>query len=117
MLMHFYSLLKPGGYVFLTTPNYASFWPFIEWTMDLLRLAPRLMGQQHVELYHRRKLKKQYHPMNFKCRILVSYCFLAPFLAPLNRSLAEKMASWENHDDMHVGSLLVCILQKEIADE
>jgi 2-polyprenyl-3-methyl-5-hydroxy-6-metoxy-1,4-benzoquinol methylase len=42
------SLLKPGGGVLITTPNYASLWPLLERAMDVLRLAPRLRDSQHV---------------------------------------------------------------------
>jgi len=50
MLNNFWRLLKPGGQVFLTTPNYRSLWPLIEWSMDKLGLAPPLAEHQHVEL-------------------------------------------------------------------
>src|SRR5262245_11903089 len=37
MLRAFCAALKPGGRLYLTTPNGYSFWPLIEWVMDTFR--------------------------------------------------------------------------------
>src|SRR5207244_12308333 len=56
MLRNFRRLLRPGGSALITTPNYRSAWPLLEWTLDTFGLVPKMAGEQHVEHYHRKKL-------------------------------------------------------------
>jgi len=56
MFESFYYLLKPGGKIFITTPNYRSLWPVIEWLIDRFKFAPKMHNEQHVELYNKKNL-------------------------------------------------------------
>ncbi len=112
MLRVFHSLLVAGGKVFLTTPNYASAWPVIEYLMDSLGLAPPLRGHQHVQRYNRWKLRKLCIDAGFEVERIASYCFLAPWLAPLSWALAEKLAGLEARLDLGAGAILACVLRK-----
>src|SRR2546430_11451652 len=47
MLRSFRRLLRPGGRALITTPNYRSIWPLLEWTLDTFRLAPPTGREQH----------------------------------------------------------------------
>lgn len=116
MLGVFYNLLKPGGKVFLTTPNYKSMWPIIEWSMDKLDLAPPLSEHQHVEFYNKTKLEKLCLEVGFKVESISTTCFIAPWLAPLSWTLAEKVNSIESKLPFYMGSILVCILAKPRED-
>jgi 2-polyprenyl-3-methyl-5-hydroxy-6-metoxy-1,4-benzoquinol methylase len=51
MLAVFRDSLKPGGRLYLTTPNGRSMWPLIEWLMDTLHLAPQMADYQHLARY------------------------------------------------------------------
>ena len=111
MLSNFHGALRPEGAVFLTTPNYRSFWPVIEWLLDRLRLVPRLVEDQHVELYHRRKLRKLAESAGFRVDRVLTTCFVAPWLAPLSWNLALKAHHFET-GSIFPGTILVAILRK-----
>jgi len=98
--------------VFLTTPNYRSFWPLIERTMDRLGLAPRLAGDQHVEPYHARKLAALGEAAGFVVESIGAVCFLAPWLAAIHWRLAEECFGWECRWLRNPGSILVAVLRK-----
>lgn len=111
MLSNFYRTLRPGGAVFLTTPNYRSFWPLIEWTLDTLKLVPHLMDDQHVAKYHRSKLSDLAKSSGFMVEQMATTCFVAPWLAPLSWNLADKVNSMET-GRFFPGSILVAVLRK-----
>jgi 2-polyprenyl-3-methyl-5-hydroxy-6-metoxy-1,4-benzoquinol methylase len=112
MLRNFHQLLKPGGKVFLTTPNYRSAWPVIEWLMDRFRLSPKMHGEQHVEFYHARKLRRLGAGCGFDVERIRTSCLLAPWLAPLSWRLAEKVHAWEAALPLRWGAILLCVLVK-----
>ncbi|MCE5325134.1 MAG: methyltransferase domain-containing protein [Planctomycetaceae bacterium] len=112
MLDVFAGLLAPGGQVLLTTPNYASAWPAIERTMDLLHLAPPMREHQHVTHYTPRRLRKLCTAAGFKVERLMTHCFIAPWAAALSWRLAERLAAAEFRYDLRLGSILVAVLRK-----
>lgn len=112
MLQSFLRILRPGGKVFLTTPNYRSLWPFIEWSMDTLCLAPPLLDHQHVEFYNMKKLARLCKIAGFDIVVTASSCFLAPWLSPLSWKLAEKMDSIESKFPFSLGSILIFVIAK-----
>lgn len=111
LLTHVRSVLRPGGELFLTTPNYHSAWPLIEWLMDRGGVAPRLAGEQHVTAYHAFRLRRLLTASGFVVRRLTSKCGLAPWLAPLNWRLAVRCQEAELSSPWHLGSVLVCVAQ------
>jgi 2-polyprenyl-3-methyl-5-hydroxy-6-metoxy-1,4-benzoquinol methylase len=115
MLTAFHTLLKPSGRVLLSTPNYRSAWPLIEWTMDKLRLTPRMQGDQHVELYHARKLGRLAERSGFVVERMWTCCLLAPWLAPLGWRLAERVHHLETAKPHRMGSILLCLLARSDA--
>ncbi len=114
MLKTFYKLLRPGGKVFLTTPNYQSLWPVIEWLMDKLRLDPPLRDHQHVEFYNRQKLVRIGIDTGFEIETIITNCFLSPWIAPLSWSLAEKLAVSETRLPGFLGSILISVFVKPL---
>ena len=112
MLRSFHRLLKPGGKVFISTPNYRSLWPAIEWVMDRLKIAPRMRGQQHVEFYHARKLRRLCGDSGFTIERQWSCLLFAPWVAPLSWRLAKRLLSLESSLPIPVGAMLMCILVK-----
>lgn len=111
MLANFHRALRPEGAVFLTTPNYRSFWPLIEWLLDRSRLVPHLAQDQHVEYYHRRKLCELAKAAGFTVDRVFTTCFVAPWVAPLSRKLALKLQRMETGSSLP-GSILVAVLRK-----
>ena len=51
-------VLCPGGRLLITTPNYRSFWPFMEWAVDRMNMAPKMAGEQHISRFHLSSLRK-----------------------------------------------------------
>lgn len=109
LLDHARAVLRPGGQIFLTTPNYRSAWPAIEWLMDQTGTAPKLAGAQHVEFYHAARLRRLLVESGFEVRSLTTKCGLAPWVAPLNRGLATRLQEAELASRWRLGSILVCV--------
>jgi 2-polyprenyl-3-methyl-5-hydroxy-6-metoxy-1,4-benzoquinol methylase len=112
MLRNFHRLLRPGGRALITTPNYRSAWPLLEWTLDTFGLAPKMAGEQHVEHYHRRKLRDAATEAGFAVDALRTVCFVSPWLAPLSWSLATAAAKRELRMPFPLGCILVAVLRK-----
>ena len=88
ILSLFYKLANPGAQLFLTTPNYHSAWPMIEWLLDRLKLVATLDEAQHVTHFTRRRLVAMCENAGWTVRHIGSFNGLAPFLAPISRPLA-----------------------------
>ncbi len=56
VLSLFYKLANPGAQLFITTPNYRSAWPLIEWLLDRFGLVATLDEAQHVTHFTKRRL-------------------------------------------------------------
>ena len=113
MLEHFARILRPGGAVYMTTPNYRSLWPMIEWLMDVLGAAPQMAGHQHVTRYHRRKLEALAMRVGLRVAGAATTCFAAPWLAPLSQRLAQRVDALETGLRLLPGSILVLVLRKD----
>ena len=112
MLQLCYSVLRPGGAIFLTTPNYRSLWPVIEWGMDRFSSAAHLSEDQHVAKYTPRTLCALGKRVGFKVRSQRTMSFLAPWVAPLGFKLAHHLHRWEMAFQHGVGSICVIVLEK-----
>jgi 2-polyprenyl-3-methyl-5-hydroxy-6-metoxy-1,4-benzoquinol methylase len=88
VLSLFNNLTNPGGQLFLTTPNYRSAWPMIEWALDRLGLAAKMDEVQHVTHFTKRKLTALCERAGWRVRHVGTFNGLAPFLAPISRRLA-----------------------------
>lgn len=108
----FLALLKPGGKVFVTTPNYNSLWPLIEWFMDAAKLAPPMAEHQHVQFFHPSKLRELGRTCGFDIETTSSMCFLAPWMAPFSWSLAKRINALESHLPFRLGCVVVCVFAK-----
>ena len=111
MLNNFGRFLKPSGKVFLTTPNYYSLWPLIEFSMDKLHLSNQMNKVQHVEHYNINKLKKIIEESGFTIKTLKTNCFIAPWIAPLSWQLALKVDNIESNIPL-IGSIIIVVFEK-----
>ncbi|MEO7133736.1 MAG: class I SAM-dependent methyltransferase [Vicinamibacterales bacterium] len=85
---------RPGGELFVTTPNVRSAWPAIEWTLDRLSLVPKLNEAQHLTLFSRVTLARAFRQAGWVIEEIGTFNGLAPFLAPVSAraaSLVERM--------------------------
>ena len=112
MLRNFHRLLRRGGQALITTPNYRSFWPVLEWTLDRFGLAPKMAGEQHVEHYHRRKLAEVAREAGFRVSTIRTICVVSPWLAPVSWRLATAAAKSELRIPLPLGCVLVAVLTK-----
>ncbi|MGE5237124.1 MAG: class I SAM-dependent methyltransferase [Acidobacteriota bacterium] len=104
--------LKPGGTVFLTTPNYHSAWPLVEHVMDLLHLTPEMHTAQHVSRATRRRLTDLARQCGFEQEQIGRVVGLAPFVSPLGWRLAERVDALERLAGCPLGHLLYALWRK-----
>lgn len=91
----FYKLTNPGGHLFLTTPNYRSAWPLIEWFLDRFELVATLDEAQHVSRFSKRKLSTLCEGSGWRVSHIGAFNGVAPFVAPISRSLALRIEEIE----------------------
>lgn len=112
LLATFARLLRPGGVLTLTTPNYRGLWPAIELVMDRLRLAPPMAEHQHVTRFDRVKLRQLLTDTDWEMVRLATFSTFAPFVSALNWRLAERCAEVEDRADLSFGSLLLVVAKR-----
>lgn len=115
LLAKFERLMRPGGVLMLTTPNYRGFWPALELAMDRLGLAPPMAEHQHVTKFHRAKLRELLSP-GWSIQRLSTFCTVAPFLSAVSWQLAERCAAVEDRIDFPFGNLLAVVATKKAAE-
>jgi len=115
MLERFRGLLRPGGSLFLTTPNYRSMWPIMEWIMDRSGRFPAMAGAQHVEFYRGETLRGLCRDAGFEPVSVVSMGVVSPWLAFLSWRAAERCLDLELRFPLLVGPVLVCLARQREA--
>lgn len=113
VMKQFHRLLKKRGRVVISTPNDASLWPFIEFSLDKFKLVPHLSQDQHVEKYTSGKLMALAHHTGFKTISKHTVNFIAPWLNIFSNSLARKMHAEETESPYLLGSVLVYAFEKK----
>ena len=88
VLSLFYKLANPGAQLLVTTPNYRSAWPVIEWLLDRFGLAATLREAQHVTHFTSRRLVAVCQRTGWAVRHIGTFNGVAPFLAPISYRLA-----------------------------
>ena len=106
------ALLRPGGRLLLTTPNYRGLWPLIEWAADRFSSAAKMDGEQHVTHFHRTILARTVRAAGFEVELERTYSTFAPFAAGVSWRLAEILERGERHIDLPFGNLLVVVAKK-----
>lgn len=104
-------VLAPGGRLFLTTPNYRSFWPLLEAFVDRFMVSARLGGDEHVTHLHPRSLRVLLEEGGFRVRRLGSVYHVSPFVAPLAPRLAERLFEAERTRGGRVGPILYAVAE------
>ena len=104
-------LLAPGGRLLLSTPNYRSYWPVLEFLIDHLGGAAQMGGHQHVTRFHARRLRACLEENGFRVVHDGSFYHLSPFLSPLAPALAERLFAWETRYGGSLGPILFSVAE------
>jgi SAM-dependent methyltransferase len=102
-------VLRPGGRLLVTTPNYRSFWPVMEWAVDRLNMAPKMAGEQHISKFQPASLRR----LLKECRLNIEYFgtmyMWSPFLSLVSTKWADGRLSRELENRSGLGMILVAV--------
>lgn len=105
-------VLCPGGRLLITTPNYRSFWPLMEWTIDRLNMAPKMAGEQHISRFHLSSLKRMLVELGVEIEYAGSIYKLSPFLSLISSERATRQLRRELNSHSALGMILVAVAVK-----
>ncbi len=104
--------LCPGGRLLITTPNYRSFWPLMEWAVDRLNMAPKMAGEQHISRFHPSALKKLLVQAGLRLEYSGSIYSLSPFISLVSLARAQRQLQRELNGHSPFGMILVAVAVK-----
>lgn len=105
-------ILRRGGRLLITTPNYRSFWPLMEWAVDRLNMAPKMGGEQHISRFHPSSLRKLLTELGLGIEYFGSIYNLSPFLSLLSPEKARRQLQRELKNHSSLGMILVTVAIK-----
>lgn len=105
-------VLRLGGRLLITTPNYRSFWPAMEWAVDRLNMAPKMAGEQHISRFHPSSLQKMLTELGLTIEYAGSIYSLSPFLSILSSEAAQRQLKRELDHRSSFGMILVAVAVK-----
>lgn len=102
------TLLKPGvGRLLVTTPNYSSLWPVVEYLVN--RIGEVKYEDQHINRYKPKTLSAQLSSCGFDVQSINSFMSFSPFLASVSWRLSEFVSSGDVYGGrmINLGMLLI----------
>ena len=78
LMRQIHNLLKKGGKIYITTPNYLSLWPILELIVN--KFSDVSYEHQHINKFHFMNIKKIIDKKNLKLKNIIHLCFLVHFL-------------------------------------
>ncbi|MCL2413155.1 MAG: class I SAM-dependent methyltransferase [Bacteroidales bacterium] len=105
-------VLKPDGEWIVTTPNYKSLWPIIEWGLNAVSSVK--YEEQHISKFTPNSLVKFVEAAGFDVKSTESIFFVAPFLAFISSRFAHWFLKIERK--LRLPSALLVIRCKPITD-
>lgn len=105
-------VLRPGGRLLVTTPNYQSLWPMMEWTVDLLNMAPKMAGEQHISRFQPASLRRILVESGLGIEYFGTIYSLSPFLSLVSPGWANRQLARELDRQSSLGMILVAIAVK-----
>lgn len=104
-------ILKEDGTIIITTPNYRSFWPILEFIIE--KVSPIKYHDQHISKFTPSSFVKFVESAGFKVNRIHSIFFISPFLAPISKKLANFLLKHELKHNRDLGSLLIMEASKD----
>jgi ubiquinone/menaquinone biosynthesis C-methylase UbiE len=101
-----------GGRLLITTPNYRSFWPLMEWTIDRLNMAPKMAGEQHISRFHLSSLRRMLIDAGLEIEYAGSIYNLSPFISMVSTEQANRLLRRELTRRSALGMILVAVAVK-----
>lgn len=105
-------VLRPGGRLLVTTPNYQSLWPMMEWTVDLLNMAPKMAGEQHISRFQPASLRRILVESGLGIEYFGTIYSLSPFLSLVSPGWANRQLARELDRQSPLGMILVAVAVK-----
>jgi ubiquinone/menaquinone biosynthesis C-methylase UbiE len=102
-------VLRPGGRLLITTPNYRSLWPLMEWTVDRLNMAPKMGGEQHISKFDPSSLKGLMRQCGLHAEYFGTIYLASPFASMLSLRWAMKQLVIELKRRSSLGMILVAV--------
>lgn len=97
ILQHWFEILKPGGEIFVTTPNERSAWPIIEFVLDKFKLVPQMAGEQHVSTWTNKKLRETFARNGFEKVSAGTFNLFSPLGFAISENTGLKLLSLETN--------------------
>ena len=107
LLATLHRVLRPGGRLLLSTPNYRGVWPAVEWLADRFGSTARMDADQHINRYHRRRLCEALRKGGFTIERVRTYSTFSPFAAAVSTRASQWLGAVERRVDLPFGNLLV----------
>jgi SAM-dependent methyltransferase len=105
-------VLRPGGRLLVTTPNYRSLWPIMEWMVDRSNKAPQMAGGQHISRFNPASLRRLLADCRLDPEYFGTIYNLSPFISLLSQPAAEKQLAREMDRPSSLGMILVAVAVK-----
>jgi SAM-dependent methyltransferase len=109
-------VLRPGGRLLVTTPNYRSLWPVMEWTVDRLNQGPKMAGEQHVTHLHPTALRHLLIGVDLRIEYFGTIYALSPFMALVSPRWGRRQLTRELGRRSLRGMIIVAVAVKGLRD-
>lgn len=106
-------VLRPGGRLLVTTPNYRSFWPIMERAVDLLNRAPKMAGGQHITRFHPASVRQLLTESGLHIDYFGTIYGLSPFLSLVAPKWASRQLARELDRRSSLRMILVAVAVKQ----
>lgn len=110
ILQHIFNALNKKGRAIITTPNYKSLWPIVEWLWE--RVSPVKYEEQHINPQTLKSFKKIAEESGFRIVEMKTLFLFTPFIALASAKLAQVLAPFEEKVIGKMGLVLIAVLEK-----
>jgi ubiquinone/menaquinone biosynthesis C-methylase UbiE len=110
VLKSIFRVLKKSGVLILTTPNYRSLWPVIEFFWN--KINPINYNEQHINKLNIKKLRLLLTIAGFKDIKMETIFIISPFISLISEKFANKVMTLEKKMFPLRGSLIIVTAEK-----